>query len=112
MSKNRFFSAAATHFLQLAGVELLQEGQMELCADLVSFLLLLLEVLLQLVRGETHFGVAASVRSPMCSQPGTLQTLGCGGPAPVMVVHRTVRLFSVMHTELSGLALNSSTLNE
>lgn len=56
-----FFSVAAAYIFQLAGIELLQEGEMELRADLVSFLLLLLEVLLELVCGETHFGVAASV---------------------------------------------------
>lgn len=100
----KFFSAAAT-FFQLA--LLMQEGELELRADLVSFLLLLLEVLLQLVCGETHFGVAASVWSPMRSQPGTLQTLGCSGPTPARVLHHTVPLFSIIHTELSGLELNS-----
>lgn len=42
-------------------VALLQEGELELGADLVSFFLLLLEVFFELVRGETHFGVAAFV---------------------------------------------------
>lgn len=73
--------------MQQVGVELLQEGELELGADQISLLLLLLEVLLQLVRGETHLGVAAFVRSAMRFQPGALQTLGCGGPAPVMVLH-------------------------
>lgn len=40
---------------------LLQEGTLKFCADLVSFLLLLLEVIFELVCGETHFGVAAFV---------------------------------------------------
>lgn len=88
MSKNLFFFLLQRHnFLQQVGVELLQEGELELGADLISLLLLLLEVLLQLVRGETHFGVAAFVRRAMRSQPGALQTLGSGGPAPVMVSH-------------------------
>lgn len=65
MSKNlislKGFFCCSNTFLQPAGLELLQEGELEFCADLVSFLLLLLEVLLQLVCGEAHFGVAASV---------------------------------------------------
>lgn len=42
-------------------VALLQEGTLKLGADLVSFLLLLLEVIFKLVCGETHFGVPSFV---------------------------------------------------
>lgn len=84
----RVFSSCCSDTFSLpASEELLQEGQLELGADLLSLLLLLLEVLLQLVGGETHFGVASSVRCAMCSQPGTQQTLGCGGPPPVTASH-------------------------
>lgn len=115
MSKNHkvwkvfFLLQRHNFFLQQVGVELLQEGELELGADLISLLLLLLEVLLQLVRGETHFGVAAFVRSAMRSQPGTLQTLGCGGPAPVRVSHRIHKHCSPSYTQNCGGALNDWT---
>lgn len=60
----------------------LEEGTPKLCADLVSLLFLLCEVLFELVCRETHFGLAAFVQGAMGSQPGALQTLGCCGPPP------------------------------
>ncbi len=44
---------------------LLEEGTLNFGADLVSFLLLLPEVLFKLVCGETHFGGSASVWGTM-----------------------------------------------
>lgn len=63
-------------------VALLEEGTLKLGVDLVSFLLLLLEVLFKLVCGETHFGVSAFVWGTMGTQPWVLETLGCSGPPP------------------------------
>lgn len=70
-------------------VALLQEGTLKFCADLVSFLLLLLEVIFELVCGETHFGAAAFVWGPVGTEPGALQTLGRSGSPPALVSQYT-----------------------
>lgn len=60
----------------------MEKGALKLSADLVSFLLLLLEVILKLVRGETHLGLSAFVRGAMAAQPWVLETLGCSWSPP------------------------------
>lgn len=68
---------------------LLEEGSLKLGADLVSLLLLLLEVLFEFVRRETHFGLAAFVLRSVGPQPGALQALSCSGSPPVFVSENT-----------------------
>lgn len=70
-------------------VALLEEGTLKFGADLVSFLLLLLEVIFELVCGETQFGVPPFVRGSMGAQPGVLETLGCSGSPPMFMSEYT-----------------------
>lgn len=70
---------------------LLEEGSLKPGANLVSLLLLLLEVLFEFVRRETHFGLAAFVWGSVGPQPGALQTLSCSGSPPVFVSEKVYR---------------------
>lgn len=85
----------------------LEEGTPKLRADLVALLLLLCEVLLQLVCGETHFGLASFVQGAMGSQPGALQTLCCCRSPPAgHTRHYTMSTFSML-PDVSGPFMNS-----
>ena len=80
----------------------LEEGALKLGADQVSFLLLLLQVIFELVCGETHLGVTAFVRGPMSTQPRVLETLGCSGSAPVKGFY---------HVRINTLSTNTHTFS-